>query len=70
MEFVSTFKRLCWEYNYINQTFVLQHGLLTTNNFVNEEMNPLHDIHIFGGSYPFSRGQVQALVDLIVKHPI
>jgi len=67
-DFVSTFKRLCWEYNFVNSTFVLQHSLLTTGNFNDDKGEPLRDILIFGGSFAFSRAQISALVELISKH--
>jgi len=68
-DFVSTFKRLLWEYNFVNQTFVHQYSLLTSGCYEDEKGDPFHDILVFGGTFAFSRAQITALVELIAKQP-
>ena len=59
--FITTMQRLVWEYNFVNQTFVHQYRMLANKKH-------LHDVFIFGGSYPLSKGQIRAIIQMIQEN--
>ena len=56
--FITTMQRLVWEYNFVNQTFVQQYRMIHSKK-------PMNDVFIFGGSYPLSKGQIRATIEII-----
>lgn len=65
--FVATLARIVWEYNYVNKMFIEHYSKLSNLSSKNPAVNipPSKEILIFGGYYPLSAGQIQAMLKII-----
>lgn len=67
-EFVSVLTRIVWEYNFVNKMFVTQYKLLSSRAGPTRRLPS--EILLFGGTYPLSSNQVQAIAEQILENPV
>ena len=69
-EFVSVLSRIVWEYNFVNKMFVTQYKLLSAKTNTTSPVRLPFEVLIFGGTFPLSEKQIEALGQLVIANPV